>query len=103
MVLPKMTRTQLEIPRNTNRKAFRYPNLQTILMVEEFLEAHRDLPMRPAELRTRLPKQVMHQTLKVVLEYLWKSGKIIYGPRGVQWIFATPEHLDAMMNDAFEV
>ncbi len=81
----------------------RYPNLNTVLMVEDFLKKHRDLPISLAELRRKLPKQVMHQTLKVILEYLWQSGKIIYGPKGIQWIYSEPKHLKEMMTDALEV
>jgi len=72
-------------------------------MVEDFLKKHRDLPISLAELRRKLPKQVMHQTLKVILEYLWQSGKIIYGPKGIQWIYSEPKHLKEMMTDALEV
>ena len=81
----------------------RYPNLNTVLMVEDFLKAHRDLPMKISEIRKQLPKQIMHQTLQVILEYLWKSGKIIYGPRGVQWIYSEPQHLRKMLEDALEI
>jgi len=45
------------------------------------------------DIRKQLPKKVMHGTLKIILEYLWDSGKIIYGPRGIQWIYAQPKHL----------
>ncbi|MCK4520959.1 MAG: hypothetical protein KAU20_00160 [Nanoarchaeota archaeon] len=86
-----------------NHEVRRYPNLNTVLMVEDFLKKHRDIPIPMAELRKKLPKQVMHQTLKIILEYLWKSGKIIYGPRGVQWIYSEPEHLRKMMEDTLEV
>jgi len=75
----------------------RHPNLTTVIMVEDFLKEHRDTPIQISELKKELPKQVMHQTLKVILEYLWKSGKIIYGPRGVQWIYSEPEHLRMLM------
>jgi hypothetical protein len=81
----------------------RHPNLNTVLMVEDYLQKHRDRPMSIAELRKGLPKQVMYQTLKIILEYLWKSGKIIYGPKGVQWIYSTPEHLKKMMEGTIEV
>ncbi|MBS3097834.1 hypothetical protein J4209_03525 [Candidatus Woesearchaeota archaeon] len=84
-------------------KVLRYPNLNTVLMVEDFLKEHRDMPMRLSELKKRLPKQVMHQTIKIILEYLWKSGKIIYGPKGIQWIYSEPEHLRKMMEDSLEV
>ncbi|MEK6857040.1 MAG: hypothetical protein AABX39_00445 [Nanoarchaeota archaeon] len=86
-----------------NVKVLRYPNLNTILMVEDFLKKHRDMPISIATLKIKLPKQVMHQTLKVILTYLWKSGKVIYGPRGIQWIYSEPEHLKAMMEDTLEI
>ena len=97
----KLTRT--EIIEQKDRKVWRYPNLNTVLMVEDFLEKHRDLPLQLAEIRAKLPRQVMHQTLKLILEYLWKSGKIIYGPKGIQWIYSQPEHLKRMMQDSLEV
>lgn len=81
----------------------RYPNLLTVMMVETFLKKHRDLPMKISEIKSKLPKQVMHQTLAVILEYLWRSGKIIYGPKGVQWIYAEPEHLKKMFENSLEV
>ena len=81
----------------------RWPNLNTVLMVEDFLEKNRAESISFNELRNKLPKQVMASTLNVILEYLWRSGKIIYGPKGVQWIFVEPEHLKMMMGDSLEV
>lgn len=78
----------------------RHPNLTTVIMVEDFLKENCDIPLSVSEIKKRLPKQVMHQTLLVILEYLWKSGKIIYGPKGIQWIYAEPEHLRMLMKDA---
>ena len=84
-------------------KGKRYPNLNTVLMVENFLKSNRDLPIKVTEIKKKLPKQIMHQTLSVILEYLWKSGKIIYGPRGIQWIYAEPEHLKKMFKNSLEI
>lgn len=81
----------------------RYPNLNTVLMVEDVLRENRDIPMTISELKRKLPRQIMHQTLKIILIYLWKSGKIIYGPKGIQWIYSEPEHLKKMMNSSLEV
>ncbi|MBI2044553.1 hypothetical protein HYT23_00690 [Candidatus Pacearchaeota archaeon] len=81
----------------------RYPNLSTVLMVENFLRIHRDLPMKISEIKKKIPRKVMHQTLIIILEYLWKSGKIIYGPRGIQWIYSEPEHLRVMFKDSLEI
>ena len=95
--------TKTEVIEKENNKTIRYPNLNTVLMVEEFLEKNRDLPIKSSELKNKLPRQVMHQTLKIILGYLWKSGKIIYGPKGIQWIYSEPEHLKKMMQDSLEV
>lgn len=91
-----------------NKKAIkqdllRYPNLSTVIMVERCLEKNKALPMKISELKRELPKQVMHQTLLVVLDYLFAGGKIIYGPRGIQWIYSAPEHLKKMMRGALEI
>lgn len=81
----------------------RSPNLSTVLMVEGVLKKNRDMPMKISELKKKLPKQIMHQTLKIILEYLFRSGKIIYGPKGVQWIYSEPEHVKKMMEESLEV
>ena len=95
--------TETEMIKKEVHKTKRYPNLNTVLMVEDFLKKHRDLPLKTSDIRTQLPTQVMHQTLQVVLEYLWKSGKIIYGPRGVQWIYSEPGHLKEMFENTLEI
>lgn len=101
--MAKIKLTKTELNQKDDKKIRRYPNLNTVLMVEDFLKEHRDIPIKLAALRQRLPKQVMHQTLKIILEYLWQSGKIIYGPKGVQWIYSEPEHLKKMMHNTLEV
>ena len=53
-----------------SKKAVRYPNLSTILMVESFLKKKSDVPIKISELKRKLPKQVMHKTLQIILEYL---------------------------------
>ena len=93
----KLKFSSTELIETKNNKSKRYPNLNTVLMVEDFLEKYRDKPMKISEIKTKLPKQIMHQTLKLILIYLWKSGKIIYGPKGIQWIYSEPEHLKKMM------
>ncbi|MEA3379179.1 MAG: hypothetical protein U9Q69_06125 [Nanoarchaeota archaeon] len=95
--------TKTEMIEKKKDRILRYPNLNTVLMVEDFLKKQRHMPISIAELRKKLPKQVMHQTLKIILEYLWKSGKIIYGPKGIQWIYAEPDYLKKMMENTLEV
>ena len=64
----------------------RSPTLNTVLMVEDVLK-NADGVMTIAELRRALPKQVMHQTLMVVIDYLDYSGKIVFHDNQVLWTF----------------
>ncbi len=99
----KFELAETELREKTGNKVKRYPNLLTVLMVESFLKKHRAEPLKISEIKKKLPKQVMHQTLVIILEYLWRSGKIIYGPKGVQWIYSSPEHLKKMLENSIEV
>ena len=101
--MPKLKINKTEIVEKTENEVKRYPNLNTVLMVEGFLKDHRDMPVKVSELKRKLPKQVMHQTLRIILEYLFRSGKILYGPRGVQWIYSEPEHIRKMMEGSLEI
>lgn len=103
MSIQKLKLSKTELSLKEKNKIKRYPNLITVLMVEDFLKQHRDLPMKISEIKKRLPKQIMHQTLIVILEYLWRNGKIIYGPRGIQWIYSQPEHLKKMFENSLEI
>lgn len=77
------------------------PNLNTILMVEDVLKDG-DL-MTIAELKKRLPKQVMHQTLLQVLDYLQLSGKIVIGTKGILWVFTERKELDELIKRGTEL
>ena len=58
------------------KEPLHYPNLKTVLMVEEVLK-NEQLPIKREALKRKLAKKVQHQTLNVILEYLEESGKII--------------------------
>jgi hypothetical protein len=55
-------------------------------MIEEFLRKYKKVSS-VSELKNRLSKKVMHQTLKLVLRYLWESKKIDYTPEEIVWVF----------------
>ena len=77
------------------------PTLNTILMVEDVLK-NGDL-MTLAELKNRLPKKVMHQTLLQILDYLQFSGKIIIGTKGILWIYLERKELNELIKRGTEV
>jgi len=69
------------------------PTLNTVLMVEDALKNMKGSVMKIAELKRKLPKQVNHNTLMVILEYLERSGKIYAGLKGITWIYTPSEKL----------
>ncbi|MBD3313105.1 hypothetical protein GF345_01550 [Candidatus Woesearchaeota archaeon] len=79
-----------------------YPNLKTVLMVEEALKEADELLTRE-ELKKRLPKKIMHQTLNIILEYLEESGKILDGRKGILWIYNKSKKLDNAVKEGIEV
>ncbi len=78
------------------------PTLSTVLMVEDILKDARQL-MTVAEIKRKLPRKVMHQTLLQILDYLQLSGKIIIGTKGVLWIFAERKEIEEMIKRGIEV
>lgn len=62
-----------------------FPNLKTVLRVEKVLRGAGTV-ISKNELKRRLPTQIMHQTLNLILEYLEDSGKIMIGAKGITWM-----------------
>ena len=62
-----------------------YPRLDTVLMVEKVLQ-DATVAISKSELQRRLPKQVMRQTLNIILDYLEEKGVIMTGKKGVLWV-----------------
>ena len=68
-------------------KSARYPNLQTVLMVEKFIKANSG-EFKKRSLWENLPKQTMYQTYQVIFDYLVESGKIgVDCERHISWIW----------------
>lgn len=78
------------------------PNLNTVLMVEEILKEAGEI-ISLSELKRRLPRKVMHQTLLTILDYLQMSGKIVLGTKGILWIFAGRKELDKLILKGTEI
>jgi len=62
-----------------------YPNLKTMLMVEKVLK-DAETTLTREEIKNRLPVQIMHQTLNVILEYMEQRNLILDGHKGILWI-----------------
>jgi len=63
-----------------------WPTLNTVIMVENTLKKMNESIISVAELKRKLPRQVNHITLMVILEYLERSNKIVTSLRGITWI-----------------
>ena len=59
--------------------------------------------MAVAELKRKLPKKVMHQTLLQIVDYLQFSRKIVLGTKGILWVFAERKELEVLAKRGTEV
>lgn len=65
------------------------PTLNTVIMVEETLKNMDESIISLGGLKRILPKQINHNTLKIILEYLEESNKIAVSMKGISWIHNT--------------
>lgn len=64
-----------------------YPQLDTVLMVEEFIRDHSG-EYKKRSLWENLPKKMMYQTFCVISDYLIDSGKIAIDKEGkIAWVW----------------
>lgn len=75
--MPKQIRKQ---------KLIHWPTLNTVIMVENTLKNMEDSIINIAELKRKLPKQINHNTLMLILQYLEESNKIFSSVKGITWI-----------------
>ncbi|MFH1917259.1 MAG: hypothetical protein ABIJ21_08420 [Nanoarchaeota archaeon] len=78
------------------------PTLNTVLMVEDTLKDAGEV-ITIAELKRRLPRKIMHQTVTTILDYLQLSGKIIIGTKGILWIYAEKKELNELIKRGTEI
>ena len=74
------------------------PRLSTIRMVEDTLEKAQESIVTVSQLKRILPKQVNHNTLITILEYLGESNKIAVSIKGITWIHNTNPALANAIN-----
>ena len=79
------------------------PTLNTVFMVEETLKNMDESVISVAELKRKLPKQINHNTLKLILEYLEESNKIAVTMKGITWIHNTNPKLRKAIKECLEL
>lgn len=87
----------LKFKKFNQENVLRFPRLDTVLMVEEFiLENSGEFKKRA--LWEALPRKVMYQTFCTIIDYLLHSGKIAMDKNGViGWIW-NPELVEKYLN-----
>ena len=69
------------------QKILHYPQLDTVLMTEEFIKEHSG-EFKKRKLWENLPKKMMYQTFCVIFDYLQDSNKIAVDSEGkIGWIW----------------
>jgi len=81
---------------NQNSNA-RSPTLQTVLMVEKFIDENSG-EYKKTKLFNNLPRKVMWQTFQVIMEYLEESLRIVYDKEGYIVYIWNPEFAKKVKN-----
>jgi len=87
----------------TIQKLEHAPTLNTVLMVETSLKKFGESVITVAELKRKLPRQINHNTLKIILEYLEESNKIAVSIKGITWIHNTNLNLRKAISKGLEL
>lgn len=85
------------------KKEVHWPTLNTVIMVEDTLRRVNESVISVAALKRKLPRQVNHNTLMTILEYLEKSNKIAVTLRGITWIYNTHPKMKRAIFEGMEI
>jgi hypothetical protein len=80
-----------------------WPTLNTVMMVEDTLKKSNESVISIADLKRKLPRQVNHITLMVILQYLEKSGKIVATLKGITWVYTESKLLKKLISQGTEL
>jgi len=78
-------------------KKVRSPNLQTVFMVEKFIDKHSG-EFKKTELFEKLPKKMMWQTFQVIMNYLQSINKILIEEDGKVGYIWNPKFYEKIKN-----
>jgi hypothetical protein len=90
----------------SNKQEYRLqhsPTLNTVLMVEDTMMNMNKSIFTVADIKKKLPKQVNHRTLTIILSYLEESNKIYVSIKGITWIHNTSPRLRKAISKGLEV
>lgn len=77
-----------------------YPRLDTILMIEDAIKNAKNYQSKTS-LWNKLPKKVMYQTYKIVIDYLIQSRKVMVTKDDkIVWIFADSQKARKLIEES---
>ena len=79
------------------------PTLNTVFMVEGVLKNMEESIITIAELKRQLPRQVNHNTLMGILQYLEENNKIAVTLKGITWIHNSNPYLRKAITQGMEL
>jgi hypothetical protein len=79
------------------------PTLNTVLMVEDTLRNMNESVISIAQLKRIIPRQVNHNTLMIILQYLEYSNKIAVTLKGITWIHNVNPNLRKAISKGLEL
>lgn len=85
------------------KKVKHSPTLNTVLMVEEAIKKADNSTVTIAYIKKHLPRQVNHNTLMQILEYLEESNKIAVSLKGITWIHNNNPNLRKAISEGLEL
>ncbi|MBR9704417.1 hypothetical protein GOV12_03330 [Candidatus Pacearchaeota archaeon] len=80
-----------------------WPTLNTVIMVEDVLKKDEGSVITVADLKRKLPRQVNHNTLMIILKYLEQSNKIVASLKGITWIHNSNQNLKKAISEGLEL
>ena len=78
-------------------KSARYPNLQTVLMVEKFIKDN-SMFYTKRQVFENLPKKMLWGTFRIIIDYLEETLKIIIDDDGIISYIWNPELIERIKN-----
>jgi len=84
------------------QKPVHWPTLNTVIMVEKAMK-QMDSIFTVADLKKKLPRQVNHNTLIIILQYLEQSSKILASIKGITWIHNPNSKLRKVISKGLEI
>ncbi|MCL5430261.1 MAG: hypothetical protein M1504_02165 [Candidatus Marsarchaeota archaeon] len=84
------------------QKVVHYPNLKTILAIEEVIKSSQ-MALSRNQILARLPTKVMRSTLNLALRYMERRGLILETKKGFIWTFNPSKKLEKAEREGLEL